>query len=245
MQIDPINSPHPVPWNWILAAQGSAAAAAQPQTHYYRSASLRSPDHQWIAYSRICLQATPQLHSCQVSSVLLVENLSTGSLQGVQPPLPLDLCWEEPPEESPEESLKQSEAVSSQAQGDQPQRAGAIGLLVPISWNYSSDRLLTRNFKGAFCSSLASDYALVWDSHTHTSQTLAPYNVAYEYAVLQGWSQTDPDQVLFKTGKLGDPEQHLWRVDRHGHAVPSAFDQAEILGQIVTTPLEGPQALRA
>lgn len=240
MQIDPINSPHPVPWSWILAAHGAAAAASRPQTHYYRSASLRSPDQQWVAYSRICLQVTPELHTSQVSSVLMVENLSTGSLQGIQPALPLDLQWDQPLDASGAPSSAPAYVPSSSAR-----MAGEIDLVIPISWDRRGDRLLARNFRGAFCSSFASDYALIWDSHTGAHRTLAPGNVAYEYAVLQGWSQNYPDQVLFKTAKLGDRHQHLWRVNDAGYALPSAFDEAEVLGQIIATPLEGPQAIKA
>lgn len=225
MQMDPINSPHPVPWNWIQAVHGAAAEAGNRQTRYYRSASLRSPDGQWMAYSRICLEAAPLLHNSRATSILFVENIETGELQGVQPPAPLMSPLDTEPE--------------IQAQ------AGAMSLLIPIAWDREGTQLLVRDFEGVFCSSLASDYAVVWDSTTGHSRTVAPYNAAYEYAILQGWSKSHPKQVLFKTAQLGEPHQPLWRVDSQGRAMPSALDEAEGFGQTMAEELEGPQVVMA
>lgn len=224
MQIDPLNSPHPVPWSWILASHAAAIEAGETQTGHYRTPSLRSPLKNWSAYSHIRLEVSPDLAQSHVSSLLLVENLDSGTLQPITASSPVA-----------------QEFWSADSSLSHP-KPGLIAMLLPIAWDKTGTQLLAREFEGVFCSSIASDYAVVWNSNTALSRTLAPHNIAYERAILQGWSRNRPEQVLFKTARLGDPQMPLWSVDLQGQAYPSAFDQAESYGDSIAHPLSGPMA---
>ena len=78
VQLDPLDSPHPVPWNWVMATYAELNASQSVGVRYYRSPSLLSPDGQYAAYSRIQMQGQPELHHSRVTSVMFVENLQTG-----------------------------------------------------------------------------------------------------------------------------------------------------------------------
>uniref|UniRef100_A0ACD5GTM1 Uncharacterized protein n=1 Tax=Desertifilum tharense IPPAS B-1220 TaxID=1781255 RepID=A0ACD5GTM1_9CYAN len=43
-QIDPLNSPYPVPWNWVMATYTEVSNTRGTGVRYYRSPSLISPD---------------------------------------------------------------------------------------------------------------------------------------------------------------------------------------------------------
>lgn len=220
VQTDPLNSPYPVPWSWItetFAAQGGSRQVA-----HYRSATLLSPDGVYAAYSRLQFTIGDALYRCQVQSILLLENLETGNLQAIQAASPLGgRLWD-------------PDRIS-----DLP---GAIGILMPVSWSHDSQRLLCREFEGVFCSSEATDYGVVWNRSSNMSHTLTPLGVTYDYAVLLGWSEEEPDALLFKTGVMGDRQTEQWRVRLDGRTVNGEFDESLVVGQPLRSVWNGPQA---
>jgi hypothetical protein len=222
MQIDPLNSPHPVPWNWVLAMQAEATNA--PRLRYYRSQSLISPDGQYAAYSRIQMQAIADWTRCQVSSVLFLENLHTGALQTISASSPL------------------SEATLMPQENSDPQ--GTIAILIPVAWSAESDRILAREFESVFGSDIASDYAVVWDQHLNRTYTIAPTRIQYSNAILLGWSCKQRDHVLFQAGNLGDEQWPLWSVDFSGQTIAAPEDQPITYGRVVNNVWAGPQAFR-
>lgn len=222
VQIDPLDSPHPVPWNWVMITHAEVTANGGTGIRYYRSPSLVSPDGQYAAYSRIQLQVQPELYQCRISSVMFVENLRTGDLRTISASSP----------------LADNPFVSNE-EADMP---GIIAILIPISWSAKGDRVLARQFEGLFSTSDASDYAVVWDRQQNRTTTLSPNNDDYTNAVLLGWSRTNPDQVLFRAGELGEEEWPLWAVDLNGQTVAAIEDKPLIFGQTITHSWAGPQA---
>ncbi len=221
VQLDPLDSPHPIPWNWVLEAQAELSASQNSETRYYRSSSLVSPDGQYAAYSRIQLQGQPELYRSRVTSVMFVENLLTGDLKTITPSSPFA--------ENP---------FMGNQDADMP---GTIAILMPISWSQSSDRLLARQFEGLLSTSDASDFAVIWDRKQNCTSTLAPNRIEYCYAVLLGWSQIHPDQVLFRAGDLGDEHPPVWSVDLNGQTSLALKDEPTVYGQAVNQVWAGPQ----
>ncbi len=119
---------------------------------------------------------------------------------------------------------------------------GTFAILIPISWSPSSDRLLARQFEGMFSTSDASDYAVVWDRQQNQVMTLSPDGNDYTNAVLLGWSQTDPDRVLFRAGELGDERWPTWAVDMNGDTTLALEDEPIIYGEVINQVWAGPQA---
>jgi len=221
---DPLNSPYPVPWQWVVETQQEIGEPTTLHMRYYRSDALVSPDGQYAAYSRIQLHVVPEPTQNQVSSILFLENLETGDLQLITASSPLGVTQFSP---NPDDQIP-----------------GAIAILVPVSWSATSDRMLAREFESLFGTGLASDYAVIWDRHHNLTRTLAPENILYTNAVLVGWSQNNPGQVLFRAGNLGDEQWPLYAVDLTGHAIAVADDQPIAFGQRVTSTWSGPQAYR-
>lgn len=219
MQLDPLNSPHPIPWNWILAAHNAALAANRFTPQHYRSATLRSPDGDWLAYSRINLELQPQLYACRVTSILLIENLVEGTLQSIAASSPFSQDW-----------------LDNNALAD---GAGAISILMPVGWNHQGNQLLARQFEGRFCSSCATDYGVVWNRNDSQTTMLTP--PGFEQAVLLGWSHSHPQSVLFEAGDLSQAELPRWQVDQSSVALPSEADEAVSFGEMVADVLSGPQ----
>jgi hypothetical protein len=134
---DPLNSPYPIPWTWILKTQADFEARQATGLRYFRTPALVSPDGQYAAYSRVQIEATPDLPTSRVTSVLFVENLQTGQLQIIRVESPFG----NHPLTSPEfETMP-----------------GLISVTIPVSWSAKSDRLLSRQFEGLLSSSDASD----------------------------------------------------------------------------------------
>jgi hypothetical protein len=222
VQLDPLNSPHPVPWNWVLATHQQASELNQAGTRYYRSPSLISPDGEYAAYSRIQLHVEPELYRSRVSSVMFLENLRNGDLQMV--------------------AAASSFAEHLLLTRDRILKPGAIAMMVPVSWTEDSHQMLAREFEGFFSSSDISDYAVVWDRETREARTVAPTHDTYSTAILLGWSDSNPDQVLFQAGSFGEQEWSLWSVDLQGQTYFASSDRPLVVGQQVTTLLSGPQA---
>lgn len=221
-QIDPLDSPHPVPWNWVLTTQAELAASDTFGLRYYRSQSLISPDGQYAAYSRISMQGQPEFYRSRVTSVMFLEDLQTGDLQTLTASSPLS-----------------DNPLVSNEDADMP---GTFAILLPVSWSPSSDRLLARQFEGLFSTSFASDYAVIWDRQKNRTYTVAPEPIDYTHAVLLGWSQTHSDQVLFRVGELGEERWPVLSVDFQGETNLAFDDEPIVYGQVVNQVWTGPQA---
>jgi hypothetical protein len=221
VQIDPLNSPHPIPWNWVMATLFDNHAEMAPRLHHYRSPSLISPDEQFAAYSRIQVQVQSDFTQSRVSSVLFLENLRTGNLQTITASSPL----------SDNPFLPK----------EQPEALGTIAILIPVGWSEQGDRLLAREFESFFGSDFASDYAVIWDSHLNRISTLAPTQIQYTNAVMLGWSQTYPNRVLFRAGNMGDPDWFLWAVDVSGQTIAAGNDEPIVFGRAVSSIWSGPR----
>lgn len=224
IQLDPLNSPYPIPWNWVLATQAEVSSGITPKLRYYRTQALISPNGQYAAYSRIQMQVMSEFTSSRVNSVLFVENLRTGDLQTVVASSPF--------------------ADNPFSADSEPQRAGTIAILIPVAWSASGDRILAREFESLFGTDLASDFAVVWDRQLNRIRTIAPTGVQYSNAILLGWSRSNPERVLFRAGNMGDENWGTWAVDFGGQTVAAAEDQPVTFGQIVTNVWAGPQAHR-
>jgi len=222
VQTDPIDSPHPIPWNWVLATHAEISASQKSGLRYYRSPSLISPDGQYAAYTRIQMQGEPELYRSQVTSVMFVENLNTGDLRTIKGSSPFS---DNPLSTDPEADM-----------------LGTISILMPVSWSPSSDRLLARQFEGIFSTSDASDSAVIWDRKQNGIKTLAPQKIDYSYAVLLGWNKTNTDQILFRTGELGDEYLPVWAVDLNGKTSRAQEQEPITFGQILNQVWAGPQA---
>lgn len=225
IQIDPLNSPHPVPWNWVMAMLATTETLRTTQLHYYRTHTLLSPDGTQAAYSRIRLQLHPNFVQSRISSVLFLENLKTGDLQAVPTSAPLA--------DNPFTQVARSDMN------------GAISIVIPVAWSEQGDCLLAREFESLFGADLASDYGVIWNRQSKQSITVAPITPeSYTNAVLLGWSRSRPGCALFRAGHLGEDTWPQWTVDASGQTTAAAEDQPQTFGQIVTSIWTGPQTGR-
>ncbi len=219
VQLDPLNSPHPVPWSWVMAT----LAEGKPNQHYYRSHALTSPDGHYKAYSRIQMQVEPEVYQSRVSSVLFLENLQTGDLQVITATSPF---------------------AENPFIGNSAGLAGTISIVIPVSWSATGDRLLAREFESIFCSDIASDYGLIWDRTSNRSSTVAPTKIEYTNAILLGWSEAQSDRVLFSAGNLGETPWKLWTVDMESETLEAMDDRSKTHGQVTNSVWAGPQLQR-
>lgn len=220
-QIDPMNSPYPVPWQWVMETFDKVRSTTGAGVRYYRSPSLMSPNGEYAAYSRIEMHVEAQLYECYVSSVMFVEHLATGDLQTIMASSPI---------------------ATHQIDNPRPYSfPGAIAILIPVSWNSAGNQLLARQFEALFSTSDMSDYAVIWDQQHKQTYTLAPHGRNYEYAMLLGWSQTYPGQVLFRAGNLGQTSWPLWAVSPTGKTVSANQDRPLVFGNTIPKSWEGPQ----
>ena len=219
--IDPLDSPHPVPWNWVMDTYTNLSSTRGFGLRYYRSPSLISPDGRYAAYSRIKMRSEADLFRSRVTSVMFLEDLQTGDLTTITASSPLA-----------DNPLDYNEAAHM---------PGAISILIPVSWSQDGDRILSRQFEGIFSTSEASDYAVIWNRNHNSTTTIAPEQVNYTNAVLLGWSQTDPEQVLFRAGNLGEENWPIWAVNPYGHTVMASEDEPMVYGTLVNHVWTGPQ----
>jgi hypothetical protein len=220
LPLDPLNSPYPIPWNWVMAMM--AERSPQPTFHYYRSESLVSPDGIYAAYSRIQFQISADFTQNRIASILFVENLQTGELQTITPASPFA-----------------DNPFVADAMVNQP---GTIAMLVPVAWSERGERLLVREFESMFGSSLASDFAVIWERQSNRTYTLAPTQIQYSNAVLLGWSRSHPSQVLFRAGNMGDEQWPIYAVDANGQTTSATGDQPIAFGQFSSSVWAGPQS---
>ncbi|MBW4675713.1 MAG: hypothetical protein KME52_17310 [Desmonostoc geniculatum HA4340-LM1] len=231
-QIDPIGSPHPIPWKWITATQEAIGSNGGSGVRHYRSVPVVSPDGKYAVYSRVQLEVKPQMYNSRVTSVLFVQDMQTKKLWVMASTSPVS---------DPLLKAKAFKAVSA----EETDTSGQIGVLVPVSWSEKGDRFLARKFEGIFNTGDSTDSAVIWDRQNNHANTVAPANQENEdekIAVLLGWSKSQPDHVLFRAGELGEENWPLVKVANDGNTVTTTDDDQPItFGKQVTEIWAGPQ----
>ncbi|RMG08823.1 MAG: hypothetical protein D6728_13730 [Cyanobacteria bacterium J055] len=208
---DPLGSPHPLPWNWVMTTHATICQQQGGGGRHYQTPPLGSADGEYRAYSRIALRADPTLYRSRASSQLFVENCRTGNAQQIHATSPM--------------------AAATDAGVEEAELEGTIALSIPVSWSQNGDRLLIRHFEGLFGASEASDYAVIWDRRQSTAMTLAPNRLYHTHAILLGWSEIDPNRVLFRVGCLGKPDWHTYAVNLSGVTLDAEGDRAMVFGR--------------
>ncbi|MEH1966479.1 hypothetical protein [Nostoc sp.] len=230
-QIDPIGSPHPIPWKWITATQEAIGSKGGSGVRHYRSIPVVSPDGKYAVYSRVQLEVKPQMYNSRVTSVLFVQDMQTKKLWVMASTTPVS---------DPLLKLKAVKAAAS----EETDTNGQIGVLVPVSWSEKGDRFLARKFEGIFNTGDSTDSAVIWDRQKNHANTVAPANEEEheKIAVLLGWSKSQPDNVLFRAGELGEENWPLMQVANDGKTVTTTNDDQPItFGKKVTEIWAGPQ----
>ncbi|QSV55686.1 MAG: hypothetical protein HEP80_19230 [Dolichospermum sp. UKL201] len=219
-QTDPIGSPHPIPWQWILATQEAIGAKGGSGVRYYRSIPVISPDGKYAIYSRVQMEVKPEMHNSRVNSVLFVEDKQTKRLRVMtSTSVVIDPL------------LKRQAILSAQGDND-----GKIGVLVPVSWSEKSDRFLARKFVAIFNTADATDQAVIWNRQQDNLNVLSPVQSQDDHekiAILLGWSKKQPNNVLFRAGELGEENWPLLQVANDGRTVDISAegDQAVTFGE--------------
>jgi hypothetical protein len=204
-EFDPLGSPHPIPWKWILATQEAISANGGSGVRHYRSVPVTSPDGRFIVYSRVQLEVRPEMYQSRVTSVMFVEDTKTKRLRVMTSTAPLS-----------DPLLDRNESSRAEVDID---TSGQIGVLVPVSWSEQSDRFLARKFEGRFNTGDSTDQAVIWDRQKNHVHTVAPTRAEHEHekiAVLLGWSKNKPDHALFRAGEIGDEKWPLVQVATDG-----------------------------
>ncbi|MEH2283698.1 MAG: hypothetical protein V7K90_20610 [Nostoc sp.] len=230
-QIDPIGSPHPIPWKWITATQEAIASKGGSGVRHYRSVPVISPDGKYAVYSRVQLEVKPQMYNSRVTSVLFVQDMQTKKLWVMASTTPVS------------DPLLKVKAVKAES-SEETDTSGKIGVLVPVSWSEKGDRFLARKFEGLFNTGDSTDSAVIWDRQKNHANTVAPANEEEheKVAVLLGWSKSQPDHVLFRAGELGEENWPLMQVANDGKTITTTDDDQPItFGKKVTEIWAGPQ----
>ncbi|MEA5516381.1 hypothetical protein [Nodularia sp. UHCC 0506] len=230
-QNDPIGSPYPIPWKWIVATQEAIGANGGSGVRHYRSVPVISPDGRYIVYSRVELEVKSEMYNSKVSSVMFVEDTETNRLRVMASTAPIR-------DPLLSKKLSSSEALDTNS-------TGKIGVLVPVSWSENSDRFLARKFEGKFNTGDSTDQAVIWDRQKNNINTVAPAREEHEHekiAILLGWSKNKPDHALFRAGEMGDEDWPLVQVTTDGQTVNTTdADQPITFGQKITEVWAGPQ----
>ncbi|MFW9260900.1 hypothetical protein A4S05_27970 [Nostoc sp. KVJ20] len=231
-QIDPIGSPHPIPWKWITTTQEAIGSNGGSGVRHYRSVPVVSPDGKYAVYSRVQLEVKPQMYNSRVTSIMFVQDMQTKKLWVMASTTPVS------------DPLLKVKAVKAEA-SEETDPSGKIGVLVPVSWSEKGDRFLARKFEGIFNAGESTDSAVIWDRQKNHANTVAPANQEDEHekiAVLLGWSKSQPDHVLFRAGELGEEDWPLMQVTNDGKTVTTTDDDQPItFGKKVTEIWAGPQ----
>jgi hypothetical protein len=230
VQNDPLGSPHPIPWKWIMATQEAISNKQGSGVRYYRSIPVISPDGKYAVYSRVQLDVKPEMYNSRVTSILFVQDVQSKRLRVMATT-------------SPAKDPLLKRAGNSEGVTDTD---GKIGVLVPVSWSEKGDRFLARKFEGIFNTADSTDSAVIWDRQNHRAVTVAPTEEQHEHekiAILLGWSQKQPDSVLFKAGELGEEDWPLVQVSSNGKIVTLSSDEDKpvTFGEKITQVWAEPQ----
>ncbi|BAZ87893.1 hypothetical protein [Dolichospermum compactum] len=219
-QTDPIGSPHPIPWQWILATQEAVGGKGGSGVRYYRSIPVVSPDGKYAIYSRVQMEVKPEMHNSRVNSVLFVEDRQTKRLRVMtSTSVVIDPL------------LKRQASLPAEADRD-----GKMGVLVPVSWSEKGDRFLARKFVAIFNTADATDQAVIWNPQQNNLNVVSPVQSEDDHekiAILLGWSKKQPNDVLFRAGELGEENWPLLQVTNDGRTVDISAegDQAVTFGE--------------
>ncbi|MBN3891385.1 MAG: hypothetical protein HWQ43_20250 [Nostoc sp. JL31] len=230
-QIDPIGSPHPIPWKWITATQEAIASNGGSGVRHYRSVPVISPDGKYAVYSRVQLEVKPQMYNSRVTSVMFIQDMHTKKLWVMASTTPVS------------DPLLKLKAVKGESL-EENDPSGKIGVLVPVSWSEKGDRFLARKFEGIFNTGDSTDSAVIWDRQKNHTNTVAPVSEEEheKIAVLLGWSKSQPDHVLFRAGELGEENWPLMQVANDGKTITTTDNDRPItFGKKVTEIWAGPQ----
>ncbi|MBE9237203.1 hypothetical protein IQ227_14495 [Anabaena aphanizomenioides LEGE 00250] len=206
---DPINSPHPIPWKWIMMTQEAIGGKGGSGVRHYRSIPVVSPDGRYAVYSRVQLEIQPEMHNSRVTSLLFIEDRQTKRLRVMS------------------KTAAVGDPLLDQQISDQADTQGKIGVLVPVSWSEKGDRFLARKFVGMFNTADLTDHAVIWERQENHTQTVAPAQGEDEHekiAILLGWSKKQPDHVLFRAGELGEENWPLVQVASDGKTINVSND---------------------
>ena len=199
VQTDPIGSPHPIPWQWIMATQEAVGGKGGSGVRYYRSIPVISPDGKYAIYSRVQMEVKPEMHNSRVNSVLFVEDRQTKQLRVMT-----------------STSVVIDPLLNRQANLPvNPDSDGKIGVLVPVSWSEKGDRFLARKFVAIFNTADATDQAVIWNRQQNHLKVVNPVQSEDDHekiAILLGWSKKQPNSVLFRSGELGEENWPLLQV---------------------------------
>ncbi|MFM7366100.1 MAG: hypothetical protein ACKO11_16715 [Cuspidothrix sp.] len=217
-QNDPIGSPHPIPWQWIMTTQEKVGVRGGG-IRYYRSIPVVSPDGRYAIYSRVQMEVKPEMHNSRVNSVLFVEDRQTKRLRVMTSTNVMG-----------DPLLNKQASVSEDIDND-----GKIGVLVPVSWSEKGDRFLARKFVAIFNTTDATDQAVIWDRQQNNINVVHPAESKDDrekIAILLGWSKKQPKNVLFRAGELGEENWPLIQVANDGKTadVTGERDQAVTFG---------------
>lgn len=211
-QNDPIGSPHPIPWKWIMATQEAIGGKGISGVRYYRSLPVISPDGKYAIYSRVQMEVKPEMHNSRVKSVLFMEDRETKKLRVM-----ISTDKEIDP------LLNKEVSLSEEADND-----GKIGVLVPVSWSEKGDRFLARKFVAIFNTADATDQAVIWDRQKNNINVVNPVQSEDDHekiAILLGWSKKQPNNVLFRAGELGEENWPLVQVANDGQTVDMSAEE--------------------
>jgi hypothetical protein len=219
IQTDPIGSPHPIPWQWIMATQEKIGEKGGG-IRYHRSIPVVSPDGKYAIYSRVQMEVKPEMHNSRVNSVLFVEDRQTKRLRVMA-----------------STNVISDPLLNKQARGSvDTDNDGKIGVLVPVSWSEKGDRFLARKFVAIFNTADATDQAVIWDRQQNNINVVHPAESKDDHekiGVLLGWSKKQPKNVLFRSGELGEENWPLIQVANDGKTadVTGEGDQAVTFGE--------------
>ncbi|MBW4667575.1 MAG: hypothetical protein KME60_09110 [Cyanomargarita calcarea GSE-NOS-MK-12-04C] len=225
---DPIGSPYPIPWQWIQQTQQAIGSKGGSGVRYYRSIPVLSPDGRYAVYSRVQLEVKPEMYNSRVTSTMFVEDRQTGKLRVMTATGPIS---------DPLLKVRASVALN-------PDTNGTIGVLVPVSWSQQGDRFLARKFEGVLNTADATDHAVIWDRQKNNTNSVTPSQEQKEHdiAVLLGWSKTQPNNVLFRAGEMGEENWPVVSVSSDGKTANAPdVDQPIIYGQKISDVWSRPE----
>jgi hypothetical protein len=211
-QNDPIGSPHPIPWQWIMSTQEAIGGKGLSGVRYYRSLPVVSPDGKYAIYSRVQMEVKPEMHNSRVKSVLFMEDRQTKKLRVMTST-----------DKEIDPLLNKEASLSEEADND-----GKIGVLVPVSWSEKGDRFLARKFVAVFNTADATDQAVIWNRQQNNINVVNPVQSEDDHekiAILLGWSKNQPNSVLFRAGELGEENWPLVQVANDGKTVDMSAEE--------------------
>jgi hypothetical protein len=196
---DPLESHFPVPWSLIQTMQRQASQTGQIVTYRHRSPALTSPDAEMSAYADINISMGPKAEQSIVSSQIVLTNHLGTVLSNIPA------------------SIHDGEVTITER--PLQNQKGVMAILIPIAWSKDGQQLLARQFEAVIGSDIATDYAFIWKRDTQKATTISPFPLNYDTAVLLGWNPMHPNQLLFRTTRLGETSAQVIAIDERGNTM--------------------------